>query len=280
MNDDGLFGPGSVTWRLHVEPILWIGGVRALYLQALHPVVMRGTYQNSVLFDRKRAWKRFLRTVHFVAIRSYGTCAEVEAVAARVRAAHAALTGFDPDTGRLFRLDDPEALAWVHCAEIGSYLDVARRSGAVTDSEADRYVAENRAAARIIGITAPMPSDQAELAGYFGDMRARLRVVPEARRAVLRSFLPPMPVHLLPLRLTVPAINALAFASLPGWARWMYGVPALPGTDTVTTGQLRAIRLASRLVNRADTAELIERSRRDAHAMADGSYRSIMDSWW
>ena len=44
--DDGLFGPGSVTWRVHLEPVLWVGGFRALLLQSLHPRVMRGTYQN------------------------------------------------------------------------------------------------------------------------------------------------------------------------------------------------------------------------------------------
>ena len=35
--DLGLFGPTSATWRVHLEPVLWVGGIRALYLQALHP---------------------------------------------------------------------------------------------------------------------------------------------------------------------------------------------------------------------------------------------------
>ena len=55
MGDDGLFGPGSVTWRVHLEPVLWVGGFRALLLQSLHPRVMRGTYQNSALFDPAKA---------------------------------------------------------------------------------------------------------------------------------------------------------------------------------------------------------------------------------
>jgi len=32
--DYGLFGPGSATWQLMGEPILWVAGIRALYLQA------------------------------------------------------------------------------------------------------------------------------------------------------------------------------------------------------------------------------------------------------
>jgi hypothetical protein len=53
--DDGLFGPDSVTWRVHLEPVLWVGGFRALLLQSLHPRMIRGTYQNWALFDPRRA---------------------------------------------------------------------------------------------------------------------------------------------------------------------------------------------------------------------------------
>jgi catechol 2,3-dioxygenase-like lactoylglutathione lyase family enzyme len=42
--DTGLFGPHSVTWRVHLEPVLIAGGLRALIMQALHPEVMLGTY--------------------------------------------------------------------------------------------------------------------------------------------------------------------------------------------------------------------------------------------
>lgn len=50
--DYGLFGPGSATWQLMGEPILWVAGIRALYLQALHPRTMLGTWQNSALVHR------------------------------------------------------------------------------------------------------------------------------------------------------------------------------------------------------------------------------------
>lgn len=52
--DPGLFGPESVTWQLHGDPMMWVGGVRALYLQALHPRAVRGVMQNSDF--RKDAW--------------------------------------------------------------------------------------------------------------------------------------------------------------------------------------------------------------------------------
>ena len=81
--DTGLFGPHSLTWRVHLEPVLYVGGLRALILQALHPWVMIGTYQNSALFDPAKAWARFVRTAEFVGVRTYGTTAEVEAAAGR-----------------------------------------------------------------------------------------------------------------------------------------------------------------------------------------------------
>ena len=123
--DTGLFGPHSVTWRVHLEPVLYVGGLRALILQALHPWVMLGTYQNSALFDPAKAFARFVRTAEFVGIRTFGTTSEVEAAAGRVRRIHAKLRGHDPVTGRAFRLDDPQGLLWVHCGEIDSYVDVA-----------------------------------------------------------------------------------------------------------------------------------------------------------
>ena len=45
--DEGLFGPGSVTSRVMSSRIMWVAIVRALYLQALHPRVIRGTLQNA-----------------------------------------------------------------------------------------------------------------------------------------------------------------------------------------------------------------------------------------
>ena len=80
--DDGLFGPGSVTWRVHVEPVMFVAGIRALLLQSLEPRVMRGTYQNSALFDPAKAWARFQRTVEFVGTRTFGSTDEVEAAGA------------------------------------------------------------------------------------------------------------------------------------------------------------------------------------------------------
>ncbi len=53
------------------------------------------------------------------------------------------------------------------------------------------------------------------------------------------SFNPPFPPALVPLKLVTPALNTLAFATLPRWARKLYGAPGSPVTDLATTTALR-----------------------------------------
>ncbi|HEU5418377.1 MAG TPA: oxygenase MpaB family protein [Streptosporangiaceae bacterium] len=239
--DHGLFGPGSVTWRVMGDPMMWVAGLRALYLQALHPTVMRGTWQNTSFADRTQAWGRFVRTTEFVRIRTYGSMAEVERAGRRLRKIHSSLTGVAED-GRVFRLDEPDLLLWVHCGEIASYADIARRCGArVTAAELDTFVDEQRRSAAVVGLDpAAVPASMAELDDYYAAIRPQLHVTAEARQALRRSFTPQIPLEFAALRLAVPPLNTLAFASLPRWARRMYGTPGSPLTDAAATLALRA----------------------------------------
>ena len=238
---DGLFGPGSATWRVMGNPVMWVAGFRALYLQALHPRVMRGTWQNTALADPQEAWGRFVRTTQFVRIRTYGSLAEVERAGRRVRKLHATLRGTGEDGDR-YPLDEPGLLLWVHCAEIDSYADVARRSGLrLQPGDLDAFVDEQRRSAAVVGLDpAGVPASLAELDSYFEQTRQQLRITPEARTALLRSLNPPLPAPYRPLKLAVPPLSTLAFASLPRWARRMYGVPTTPLTDLAATAGLRA----------------------------------------
>ncbi|MCE3555372.1 DUF2236 domain-containing protein [Pseudonocardia sp. RS11V-5] len=246
--DHGLFGPASVTWRVHLEPVMWVAGMRALLLQSLHPWVMRGTYQNSALFDPAKAWPRFQRTVEFVGTRTFGSLAEVEVAGARVRRLHHKLHGTDPDSGRRFPIDAPEGLLWVHCGEIDSYVDVARRAGIVTAAEADAYVAESVRAAEVVGLDpADVPASRAELAAYYTRMRPRLRVTDEARIAVGGLLAPPAGAPAW-TRAAISATATAAVATLPRWARRMYGLPGLPTTDLAASALLGGLRRATDLL--------------------------------
>ena len=237
--DPGMFGPASVTWQLHGDPMMWVGGVRALYLQALHPRAVRGVLQNSDF--RHDPWGRLLRTADFVGTITYGTTPRAEAAGAAVRAIHRGLYAQDPDSGERFRVDDPELLLWMHCAEVDSYLDVLRRSGyPLSAAQADAYVDEQRRAARLVGLDPDdVPGDTRALAARIEEFRPRLAATPEAYEifGFLQSPLVAWP--LVPLRTVLwGTVTRLAYASLPEFARELYGRPA-PAPRSVDRG-LRA----------------------------------------
>ncbi|WP_445184795.1 oxygenase MpaB family protein [Pseudonocardia sp. Cha107L01] len=248
MADFGLFGPDSVTWRVHTDPVLAVAGFYALAVQSLQPPAMWGTYQNSSLFDRQQAFARLMRTGDFVAVRTFGSTAEVDQIGRRVRKIHTRLRGHNPDTGEEFRVDEPENLLWVHCGEIIAYLRVAQRAGIlVTDAEADAYVDEQRRAAAVVGLDpAGVPGSVAELDAYFQRMLPLLRLTEEARAGFRIWANAPVPLWLAPLKVVYPTLAALAFALLPGWARGLYGLPPweYPLLDAPATAALRALRLA------------------------------------
>ncbi|WP_285440293.1 oxygenase MpaB family protein [Streptomyces sp. Caat 7-52] len=237
--DPGLFGPGSVTWQVHGDPMMWVAGVRALYLQALHPRAVRGVVQNSDF--RRDAWGRLIRTASFVGTTTYGTREAAERAAARVRKIHSMIQVTDPDTGEHYGVDEPALLLWVHCAEIDSYLHVLRHSGyPLTDAQADRYIAEHSVSARLVGLDpATVPASRAELAAYFEKVRPELSAGPEARTVDDFLLRPPTPPLLIPAReLLWRWVARLAYASLPPYAHELYGRPA--PASAVVARRLRA----------------------------------------
>jgi uncharacterized protein (DUF2236 family) len=244
----GFFGPDSVTWRVHVDPTFSVGGLRALLLQALHPVAMDGVARNSGSF-RTEPWPRLTRTAAYVDTLTFGTRREALRAVRRVHGIHRRLGGTERTTGRSYRVDDPDLLLWVHCCEVDSLLSVARRAGVpLTDGDADRYVAEQVTAAVLVG-AAPgdVPRSVAELAAYFDRMRPSLAVTPAALDAARLILLPPMPAwvrYLTPARAAWGTLASLAFATLPRWARRMYRMPGLGLTDAGATAALKALRQA------------------------------------
>jgi uncharacterized protein (DUF2236 family) len=227
--------------------MMWVAGIRALYLQALHPRTVRGVLQNSDF--RREAWGRLMRTADFVGTITYGSTEAAERAAAKVRKIHSLLTAADPDTGERYRVDEPDLLLWVHCAEIDSYLDVLRRSGfPFTDEAADRYIAEHLAAARLVGLDpADVPADRAGLAAYFDKTRPELAAGPEAREVDDFLRTPPVPALLRPARaLLWRRVANMAYASLPQYARELYGRPAPPAA--VVNRRLRLTRTLLRCV--------------------------------
>lgn len=233
---DSFFGADSITWRVHSDPSMVVGGIRALLEQALHPGAMAGVAAHSNFRDD--AWGRLQRTGDYVDTLTFAPRAEAEKLAARVRTIHSKLG-----------LDDPHLLLWVHMAMVDSFLDTALRSGlTLTEDEQDRYISEMVIFAELVGIErAATPKNRTELDGYFRAIKGELRASDDAKRAALFIALPPLPPLLrfgTPIAPLWGGIASLAASSLPRWARKLYGWPSAPGQDSATNLALRTTRMA------------------------------------
>ncbi|MCP4222341.1 MAG: DUF2236 domain-containing protein [Actinomycetia bacterium] len=239
-DDPGLFGPGSVAWRVHAESSMLIGGLRALLLQTLHPLALAGVADHSVY--RQDPWGRLHRTARFIGATTYGNTATAEQIIARIRAIHAQVTGVAPD-GTPYEANDPHLLLWVHITEIDSFLRAYDRyaPGRLTDDERDRYVAEMAGIGRRLGAE-NVPTSWVELAECLESFRSECEPGPQARESVRFLLMPPVPFL---LRGPYGLIGAASVGLLPAWARHQLRLPLPPGLDPL------AIRPATALLTRS-----------------------------
>ncbi|HTR96089.1 MAG TPA: oxygenase MpaB family protein [Trebonia sp.] len=239
--DDGLFGPGSVTWRLHADLSAPVSGLRSLLLQALHPLAMAGVDQHSHWRDDPAA--RFASTSAYVLTTTYGDKAAARAAAERVKKIHEHVRGTDPVTGMPYEASDPALLIWVHAALVDSGLAAADRYGiGLSDADKDRYVAEMTAVAEIIGVPAARfadggaPASVAELDAYFATVRSELAT--SQSTADTATYLLGMPDVEPELADVWQVLAAAAVTSLPDWARAMYQFgEGGPAPDSVPPGR-------------------------------------------
>jgi uncharacterized protein (DUF2236 family) len=219
--DDGFFGPASVTWRVSSDLSSTVAGLRALLVQALHPLAMAGVDQHSGW--RRDPVGRLAATSSYLATVSFGERAAAERAAARVRRIHEHVSGTDPVTGRPYAASDPALLLWVHAALVDSSVAACQLFGTpLSAADSDRYVAEMAVAAELVGVPgALVPSSLAGLRRYLASVRPELRCTPAAAESVAYLLDPP---GLDPGIAEIwQDIRDGAIAATPGWAREMYG---------------------------------------------------------
>ena len=234
------FAEGSPIQRVHRDSSMFVGGLRAILMQSLHPHAMAGVAQHSDY--RSDPWGRLQRTADFLAATTFGPIEQAELAVARVRSVHEHVTGI-ADDGRQYEANDPHLLRWVHIVEVDSFLAAHRRHGAapLTDVEADEYVHQMSVIAYQLGVSAP-PRTTRALAEQIREYRPELRATPEAREAAHFLLLRP-PVNLV-ARPVYGALAAASVALLPQWARVPLRLPWLPVTERL------AVRPAGQAVTR------------------------------
>ena len=236
---DGYLGPDSVAWKVIGHPVSIVGGLRALIIQALHPLAMAGVAQHS---DYKhRALDRLRRTAYYVTATVFGDRATADAAAARVRRIHKVVRGIDPVTGRAYSADDPDTQLWVHCVEWHSFLAVYRAyMGGLSPEEEDRYIAEGACVAPLIGLPVEMvPRTLAEQRAYFAAVRPQLCSSEAAREAIRFVLNPPLTRELMPYQVPVRVVARAALATVPRDLRRLAGIDQPGIVDAATVAAAR-----------------------------------------
>jgi uncharacterized protein (DUF2236 family) len=218
------FGPETAIRQVHADASMYVGGLRALLLQSLHPLAMAAVAGHSGF--RGDPWGRLARTSTFLAETTFATAQDAERAVAVVRAVHARVAGTTPD-GRAYRADDPHLLRWVHVAEADSFLRAYERYGSqpLSPQRADEYVAQLGTVARRLGARR-VPRTRAGLDAALAEYRPELEATPAARD-VARFLLLEPPVPLV-ARVPYAALAGAAVALLPPDARRMLRLPRLP----------------------------------------------------
>jgi uncharacterized protein (DUF2236 family) len=233
MGDIGLFGPGTVTWRVNREGVLLVGGGAALILQVAHPLVAAGVAEHSNY--REDPWGRLYRTLDLTTKIVFGDTATAEEAAERIRSVHKRVKGrTTEDAGRYpagtpYDANDPELLMWVHATLVHTALDVYQRYvGPLTIAEQRHYYEEQKTLAESVGVTRDaMPEDFAAFNEYFNGMieSNRIAVTAALRDVVDATLRPDLPFVARPL---IEAVSVATVGLLPPRLRDELGMPWNP----------------------------------------------------
>lgn len=222
-DDPGLFGPGSISWRVIGDVASFVGGVRALLIQAAHPEVVAGVRDHSRY--REDPLGRLSRTSAYVTATTYGAMPEVEQAVAQVKRIHRIISGIS-SRGIPYDADDPGLSAWVQNALTDSFIAANQAYGAhrLSDVEADRFVTEQTRIGRLFDAE-PLPATAAEVARWIAT-HPGAAPSPEMGDAV--DFLGDPPLQ-PGVKMGYTVLFEAAVATIPRRLRDILGVTRAPG---------------------------------------------------
>jgi uncharacterized protein (DUF2236 family) len=230
--DDGYFGPASVTWRVAGDLSAPVAGLRALLIQALHPLAMAGVDQHSDW--RADPVGRLAATSAYLATLAYGDRATADRVAQQVRRIHEHVRGtFE---GQPYAAGDPELLLWVHTTFVDSGLAACELLG--TPADRDAYAREMTVSAELLGVPREqIPSDSASLNNFITGCVSRLHVTAAAQDTAGYLLDPPgLDEELSELW---QDIRDAVVATLPEWALRLYQIPQPPPLTPERRAEIR-----------------------------------------
>lgn len=235
LGDPGLCGPGSVSWRVIGDVSVFVGGIRALLIQAAHPEVVAGVDDHSRYRDDPLG--RLSRTSFYVTSATYGAMPEVEEAVDLVKTAHEGVSGTS-HRGQPYSASNPELAAWVHNTLTDSFLEAYQRfGGRLSEAEADQFVGEQTKVGKMLGAS-PLPTTAAELRAWITGHPA-LAPSPGMRAAI--RFLQKPPISAVQ-RTGYQVLMNGAITTIPRELTSVLGLTAAPGSRVAATAMTLGLR--------------------------------------
>ena len=256
----GLFGPGSMAWRIDREVLVLGGGTCALLLQLAHPAVAAGVAQHSTFRDDPFARLRGTLTATMAVV--FGTQAQADRAIRRINAIHGAVRGTVPESGAPYDARDPRLLLWVHATLVDTALRMYDRFVApLTPDDAQAYHAEAREIAIRLGVPPDsVPATLRELRAFMAGMVAsgEVAVSPTALELSTAVRYPTA----FPPRFVWDAAHLASDSVLHPEVRRQYGIPwssrraaGVARLAGASRGRVPLVPAALRFVPQARTAE-------------------------
>lgn len=227
LTDLGYFGPDSVSWTLFSDPSSKLGGVAAILLQALNPMMMR-------LFDQTSGFAtdmdgRAERTGRYIDTTIFGDKAHADAAGTSVRRMHAHARWTDPKTGVELRADNHDWLVWTHNTVVWGVLRAADKFGPeLSVAQQDQFVTEQHKAASLVGIDpGVLSTTRAELDAYMDEQKSWMALTlpaAEISRGLRKPNLKGNPVTVWAGIIVQDGVLSM----LPSWAHELYGIHGRP----------------------------------------------------
>lgn len=237
--DAGLCGPDSVSWRVIGDVCAFVGGIRALLVQAAHPEVVAGVEDHSQYRDDPLG--RLSRTSFYVTAATYGAMPEVVEAVEMVRAAHRGVRGVS-HRGRSYSASAPELAAWVHNTLTESFLVAYQEFGReLSDADGDRFVAEQTQVGAMLG-AAPLPETAAALKAW---VRTHPALEPSPGMHAAVEFLRRPPIPAAP-RLGYQVLLQGAVSTIPPELVQVLDLGTRPGARLGAATLVRGLRAAMR----------------------------------
>lgn len=249
MTDAGMFGPDSVSWRVHRETTVLFGGARALLMQAAHPLVIAGARETG--FYQRNPWKRLERTLQLAYTITFGTTEEALAASEEINRVHRSVKGIDDVTGLPYDAFDPDLLLWVHACLVDSALLYEHLTvGGLSPAEQQRFHEEQILSVELLGLPrGKIPPTVPQMRAYIDDVVGSgvLQVGGSAREVADTIMHPPPEAQWRPI---LKAVSWWAFGTLPHELKKQYGIRWTVTREAALQASLAGLRLARPFIPR------------------------------